>query len=332
MIGSLQDLIDHLQTAIQIEHATIPPYLSALWSIVPGRNRTAARVLHEVVMQEMLHMTLVANVLNGLGVTPSIYRPDFLLSYPAYLPHSNDAFEVSVGPFSPAALDNFLQIELPPKPGSPSQPDQYATIAQFYEAVVSGLQQFAKEPSVWTGAAAAQVGPNHYFYGSGGDAMIVGGCQSAVDAMAIVMWQGEGYQETIWEPNAFDTELAHYYRFNELALSRRYAPSDTPTTGPTGAPLLVDFDAVLPTKPNPKAEDYQDNPDLQAMTEQCSTTYTALLGVLQGAFGGAPHLLKDAVLAMKQVGYEAVALMNVPIGDGSGLNAGPAFEWSPPDR
>lgn len=66
-ITDLPDLHRHLQWALQVEHTTIPPYLCALHSIPDGYNVEAATVIRSVVMEEMLHMTLVANVLNAVG-------------------------------------------------------------------------------------------------------------------------------------------------------------------------------------------------------------------------------------------------------------------------
>ena len=48
---------------MQIELYTIPPYLCALYSIKDGTNREARDVIQTVVMEEMLHMALVANLL-----------------------------------------------------------------------------------------------------------------------------------------------------------------------------------------------------------------------------------------------------------------------------
>ena len=71
-IDGPDSLRDHLQTAIEIEWSTIPPYLCALWSLGDVHNRLAATCLREVVMEEMLHLTLVVNILNALDRAPSI--------------------------------------------------------------------------------------------------------------------------------------------------------------------------------------------------------------------------------------------------------------------
>jgi hypothetical protein len=39
-----QSIQEHLQSAIELEHFTIPPYLCALYSLDPGRNPEATEV------------------------------------------------------------------------------------------------------------------------------------------------------------------------------------------------------------------------------------------------------------------------------------------------
>lgn len=59
-----------LQMAVEVEHSVIPPYLSAMYSIVPigtDQNWWYADVVKGVVIEEMLHMTIAANVLNAVG-------------------------------------------------------------------------------------------------------------------------------------------------------------------------------------------------------------------------------------------------------------------------
>ena len=68
-VGRLRDALQH---ALMLEHATIPAYLCALYSIEDGTNVEAAEIIRSVVMEEMLHMVLVANVLNAVGGEPSV--------------------------------------------------------------------------------------------------------------------------------------------------------------------------------------------------------------------------------------------------------------------
>jgi len=80
------ELQDYLHAAMQLEHATTPPYLTALYSLQPGSNSDAFHVIRVVVVEEMLHLTLAANLLNAVGGEPDLSRPGFVARYPAYLP------------------------------------------------------------------------------------------------------------------------------------------------------------------------------------------------------------------------------------------------------
>ncbi|MFF8927219.1 ferritin-like protein [Streptomyces longwoodensis] len=112
-IQTIEELHEYLYKGLQLEHATLPPYLTALYSLHPGKNSDAWHVIRVVAVEEMLHLTLVANVLNAVGGTPDLTRPDFVPDYPTRLPCGPDYFDVHLRPFSPEALDTFLKIEKP---------------------------------------------------------------------------------------------------------------------------------------------------------------------------------------------------------------------------
>lgn len=77
-ITDLENLRRHLQTAIEVEHSTIPPYLCALYSIKDGSNVEAAATIKSVVVEEMFHLILVANVLNAIGGSPQLNNSKFI--------------------------------------------------------------------------------------------------------------------------------------------------------------------------------------------------------------------------------------------------------------
>ena len=65
-IETVEDLKAHLYLAMQLEHATIPPYLTALYSIKHGSNMDAVKVLRVIAVEEMLHLTIAANLMRPL--------------------------------------------------------------------------------------------------------------------------------------------------------------------------------------------------------------------------------------------------------------------------
>lgn len=59
-----------LQMAVEVEHSVIPPYLTAFYSVISdGTDHEAwvATTIKDVVIEEMLHMTIACNVLNAVS-------------------------------------------------------------------------------------------------------------------------------------------------------------------------------------------------------------------------------------------------------------------------
>lgn len=108
----LQDL---LQTAILIEHSTIPPYLTALYSIKDGTNALASQIIRSVVVEEMLHLIMVCNVLNAIDIQPSVNQQENYPIYPMKLPMNVD-FYVGLETFSSNSIATFIAIESPGNP------------------------------------------------------------------------------------------------------------------------------------------------------------------------------------------------------------------------
>ncbi len=334
-ITSLESLYQHLQWAVEVEHFTIPPYLCALFSIPEqSSNKDSAKIIKSVVMEEMLHMTLAANLMNAVGCTPIISQPGFLPDYPQNLPHSDDHFIVSLGPFSEAAVETFLKIEKPEKKGSSGNAEHYRTIGELYNAIEEGLEYLCKllgPDQVFRGDVSRQVTSQDY-YGGGGKIVVVECLDSARKAIMEVKEQGEGFVEgdSIWDDDAQwgqPDEPAHYYRFMEIAKGQHYQEGDTPESGPSGKKFHVDWDDVYKMKINPKVSDYPVGSEIRTLMESFNFKYTKLLDFLQKAFSGNQDKWIAAVGIMYELKYDAVALMQIPTGDGDTV-VGPSFEFS----
>jgi hypothetical protein len=329
-IETVKELQDHLQIAIELEHAVIPPYLCALYSIEDGANTTAAASLHDVVVEEMLHLTLAANVLNAIGGSPDLIHPDFVPRYPSFLPHGNDTIVLNLAPFSREALAGFLQIEHPSAPHSPPQAHRYASIGQFYAAIMEAIKRLAKtHPNLFHGTRSRQITPE-YYYNSGGEVVEVTDLPSALDALEIIVIEGEGH-DSIYDrrhPPMEDTEeLAHYYRFNQIYEGRFYQKGDTAESGPTGGPFPVDWQAgIYPMRMNPKSGDYPPTGELWNASNAFNLTYRELLHVLHQSFNGEPGKLLESVPLMFRLKTQAQGLMKVPSGHFA-TTAGPSFEY-----
>lgn len=333
-IDSREGLIRHLQWALELEHSTIPPYLCALYSIHDGANGYAANAIRSVVLEEMLHMTLVANLLNAVGGEPQVNHPGFVPKYPTRLPHSRMPVHVQLLPFSREAVDDFLKIERPAKPHGPPEPERYHTIGQFYEAIRDGFERLAHslgERRLFIGDRKRQVAGSRYYYGAGGEPIGVTDLDSARAAIAEVVDQGEGLDHTIFDgDNRFGQpdELAHYFRFNEVRAGRRYRPGDSPASGPTGPEIPIDWTARYPMRPNPKMDEYRGQPEILRLLMAFNVGYTKLLDALHRGFNGDQHQLFTAVPLMYDLKYRAQELMAIPSGPDHRTTVGPSFEFA----
>jgi hypothetical protein len=343
---TLDDLRVHLQAAVELELLVIPPYLCALYSLKPGANDEAALIIRSVVVEEMLHMILAANVLNAVGGRPVLTGGGWMPRYPTKLPYHRGTLEVGLRPFGEEALDAFLAIENPSYPlGAPPRPSRsaatprlmtlkhegegYSTVGAFYDAIAAGLRALVArlgESAVFSGESSRQVGPDEY-YASGGEAIQVRDLSTALAAITEVVEQGEGEVTVPVAGEKFDPDrdLAHYYRFNELRQRRRYRVGDMPAQ-PTGAPLALEDAAVYPMKPNLRMADLP-TPGLRNAARACNVIWSRLLGQLETALNGSPGELRRAVGTMFELKYAAGELLRIPLADDeAGRHAGPTFE------
>jgi CDGSH-type Zn-finger protein len=334
-ITSLDDLRAHLQGAIQLEHATLPPYMCALYSIMPGTNQESVDVITSVVVEEMLHMTLAANLLNAVGGTPVLDDPDFIVEYPAFLPYSNDVVEVPLTRFSPAAVQTFLAIERPEGDDAGSQSDRFETIGQFYRALEEGFNYLCEslgEAEVFCGDPSRQITPVGFRWGGGGRVIAVRDLASALSAIDEIEEQGEGLKHAeVWDGDRdmfhpSRDEVAHYYRFRQIEQGRHYQRGDTPQSGPTGDEFDVDWNAVTPMRENPRTRDLAQGDPVRGAMESFNQQYSDLLRRLNFVFNGRPDDLDGCVAAMMGLRDELRELIRMPWNDGT-TTAGPSFEW-----
>jgi hypothetical protein len=335
-IATLDDLREHLQWAIEVEHATIPTYLCALYSLDAARNLDAYEILQSIFLEEMLHLALVANLLNAVGGRPELDSPRLMPGGVRILPHHDPPLELPLLPFGQDALDVVLRIEQPSSPDAPPQADSYTTIGQFYEAIrlgVLGLVEEHGEATVFCGDASRQLVDDQF---RGTPIIGVTDLRSALAALQLIVHQGEGAGHVqVWDGGCdmFHPDrkaVGHYYRLLQLRLGRRYRPGDTPESGPSGDPVAVDWTAVRPMRPNPCAADIAD-PAVRAAMTLFDARYATVLQRLERALDGRPDAFGDAVGVMFHLRTAAVTLMSMRI-DGTDETAGPSFEHVPPDR
>lgn len=343
-ITDLDELHRHLYAALQLEHATIPPYLIALYSLKPGTNSEAFHIIRTVVVEEMLHLTLVANLLNAVGGRVDLTRPGFVPLFPAYLPDGETDFKVSLRRFSPEAVETFLKIERPAslntaqttirrrprrkallEAGHPGRHEEehFFSIGEFYVAVQQGLEHLhaSMGDALFSGDPARQIGPEYYYSGGGGLTTVTD-LASARAALELISEQGEGLTGHIFDE---DGEIAHYYRFQQLLLGRFYREGDE-RDHPSGGPVTVAWDAVYPLKPDARLTDYPEGSELRAAAKAFNDEYAGFLAALTRAFDGKPELFIDAVGDMFRLKDLMYQIMRQPLNDGTGMHAAPTFE------
>jgi hypothetical protein len=333
--GDIHGLRDALQAAIELEHAVIPPYLYALYSLLPGANEAAAGIIGSVVVEEMLHLTLAANILSAVGGRPVLDSPNMLPRYPGPLPGTvDDGLTVGLAPFSVGLVrDTFMAIEQPEwsldfaaAPAGSAPDDKPLTIGQFYRRIRTTLVSLGE--GAFTGRRHHQVTTN-LMPGT----VPVTGVASACQAIDTIIDQGEGTLTSPMEVTGPD--VAHYYRFAEIVYGRRLIrnPAAGPATPPDqrylydGAPVPVDPSAVRGAPVNPTMAGYPAGSAARQACQAFNYSYTSLLKALHAAFNGTPRELTSAIGLMGSLQQQALDMMSGATT--GGVPAGPTFEWQP---
>ena len=165
-----------LQSAIELEFATIPVYLCGLWTIQWIPTVLCTQILTNIVVIEMRHLAIAANVMIATGGTPDITAA--VPAYPAFLPDGETVFKVDLLPFGQAFLEQATWIESPTpvtsvspvnfgreSPFAPrfvrAQPtlamgEMFGTIGEFYTALIQTLNNLVTdlgEPAVFPNSA-----------------------------------------------------------------------------------------------------------------------------------------------------------------------------------
>jgi hypothetical protein len=320
------DLYPWLQNAIELEHSTIPPYLTAMFSLKPGSNDEITRLIHSIVVEEMLHMTIASNILIAIKGHPAINKPGFIPKYPGPLPMQIGGADFTVGleAFSILLVQNiFMKIEEPEHPIPVDKtlagavPD-FATIGEFYDALKKKLAEFGN--SIFVVPPSQQV--LHWF----DDKRLfpIVDVTSADRGIDIIVQEGEG---TSTDPFQSPGDPAHYYKFGEIAAGKRIVPKPGGGYAYAGAPIPFDPAGVYPMKPNPKLADFAPDSQARDRAVEFGLAYSSLLNALHTAFNGQPDRINVAIGLMYELKMIAVSLMQTPIGDGSSLTAGPTFEY-----
>jgi hypothetical protein len=342
-LESAEDLWQALQVAMELEHSTIPPHLTAYYSIKPGSNVEVARLIYSVVIEEMLHMAQVCNLLVSVGGRPRIGHPRFVPRYPSPLPGGlRVGLTVRLRRCSIEQIrDVFMPIEEPHlviaevhdevEPGGPVEPHSL-TIEWFYGELKRSLKRLAAEGKITFGNAGKQLAR---WPGSEGkaetkelDLRVISGIDAALAAIDMITEQGAGIDPT--DPDTEAGELAHYFKFAEIVAGRRLIATKDGFAY-DGAPIPFDPSGVYPMTDDPDIGRLDPSSRAYALSAQFAATYQALLRGLDRTFGGEPPAIAGAIGTMYSLDVTARQLMQTPSGLGDGTTAGPTFQLPFPD-
>jgi hypothetical protein len=322
---TLKWLHEALQPAVTLEFATLPPYLTALWSI-KDEMCPAAISIREAVQEEMQHMGFVCNMLTAIGGTPQIAGR--VPEYPARgLPGGVMPYlVVEIDGLNQESLRTFMTIEQPVQDvitgqrPFPVEPGNFATIGDFYDAIADAFEETNPKLRL----EGQVIGPR-----TGHAINSLGSVRHAIE---VIKDQGEGSSGT---PIDFgQTDFCHYYRFAEIA--KGYEIELVPVTKDKWrySDRPAPFPDVWPVRKLPKG-----GYDLDRVTGAVShllnafdKAFTLMVDELQATWvNGDQAALLRAVVAMFEMQEHGLALVRTPRYDGTG-NYAPRWRYLGEDR
>ncbi len=351
VVAHREDLWWLLAEASQLEHMIMCQYLFAEWTLkdedeglTPEQSEAIGRwrkLLRGIAVEEMLHLSLVANVMSSIGAAPVFGRPNFP-QRSGYFPAS---VQLDLMPFGERALKHFLYLERPEGmerhdaegfvPRAPAREplseteamprgQEFMTVGHLYRGVEDGLRSLTArlgEERLFVGAPRAQATPELLQWPQ---VVAVTDLDSALRAVSEIIEQGEGARGH-WEDS-------HYGRFlriwDEYHALREADPGFEPARPVLPAFTRQPFDAVQPVT-------VITDPRTHRVAEVGGVAYELVLHLLTRFFthtdetdeqlglliGSAIELMADVVRPLGQ------ALTKLPIGPpDQGHSAGLAFE------
>jgi len=235
--------------------------------------------------------------------------------YPGMLPHHRPPLELTLEPASAGLIkDVFMRIEQPEVHGAPAEPDVFETLGQFYHALEIALTTLSGSHDLFANPQLAcqlsdpsYYAPVAYDAEDSGGLVLVNDLESALTAIEIIVYQGEGLSTERWADPAHQ-ELTHYSKLLQI--------SDG--TSPLGS--------VRAVGPGPVTREFP--AELQPVSNLFNAGYRYLFYILSDLFTAHPDK-SSAVGNMYQLmagvmSELALFLVRQPLDNGT--FAGPTFE------
>ncbi len=174
-----------------------------------------------------------------------------------------------------------------------------------------GGEFLAAGDGVFTGDEALQLTPQIM-----PSAIVVKDAASAAQAIDVIVTQGEGTPQSPAEAVG-SHEFAHYYRFAEIAHSRKLIPNPAPGPHPPekqyvygGDVIPLDPTGVYAVPTDPKASDYPAGSPAALANDACNSTYTQILKALHLVFNGHLDQFTAATNQMDTLADQMSAMMS----------------------
>jgi hypothetical protein len=292
-------LLSALQSAVALEHATLPLYLSAMFSL-QVQGYTVYNLLRSVAMEEMVHMAIACNILGALGGTPQIKALDPKFPSNGLPGGAEPDLHVVLAKVSKKQIQNFMRLEVPAFLLDPKyKKETYPTIANLYSAIRGAIESNADacRAALKKGGTSNQVGDDIGFttitYTEGQDPL-----PQLYDALDEIVLQGEGSPSHTLHASQFEGEESHYAKYAEIYYGRRYSKPQghVPLTRETeheyfkGYPIFPPdvvnllmvpsdgYDAVLKADPN--------GATVEAAMAKFDQAYTGIMSDLEAMWNG----------------------------------------------
>jgi len=307
---TIESVQQRLEDALMLELSTLPLYLSATFSLVNNNGpwySFAYDRLWSIARQEMLHLGLVANLINAIGGSPKFDDKKQIPQYPGKgLPGGClKTLNYSLGPFTPERVRKiFMRIEHPhPRSGkvpcklSPEL-DEYIkkqtadypkddyTIGDFYDDIIKELTYLDEKygKALWKGDPSRQLTDPIIGRLLGGKMVKVVDLSTALEAINEVIKEGEGF--SLCDPDDGQNELAHFFKFVELHARRAIVKSEGGYTfDQKEVPFSQESDVVNMITLDHKVK-YTG--DAEAKNNAFNLAFTSLLHGLQQGFTSSP--------------------------------------------
>jgi CDGSH-type Zn-finger protein/uncharacterized Fe-S cluster protein YjdI len=301
LLGTRSHVINALYEAAELEHNLMCTYLYAAFSLKSGEEegltaeqasavRRWRRVLLDVAIEEMGHLTAVWNITSALGSNPRVGRTNFPLD-PGYLPAG---IVVKLAPFNAETLQHFIFLERPHGSTEPEgegfvaetryirgteqirlipQGINYDTVGEFYVTLGEALRGLAAkygEDLTFGGDPALQLSPNEVTIPG---AKPVRCLKTALAAFDAIVLQGEGAPR--------DSADSHYQKFIGIRSELRALQEKNPDFAPA---YPAATNPVLRRPPRPEGRVWLEDSQAIAVVDLANASYQLMLRLLAYAY------------------------------------------------